>query len=700
MRSMADGARVRLAGVHRRHRRTTTCWHPTPSSRCTSRACPAARSRPNSPQPAELCRHAWHDRASARRTRAELRQPPTAPRRPSTPQHPWLGLVSFSEETLGFFYGREDEVAELARRVQRKLLTVLFGQRGLGKTSILRAGIVPRLRPRGLLPGLRAHRLRAATRRRRPSRSSRRSFARPRARATGRRPASRSRVSRSGSSCTTATTPCAMRMASTLIAAADLRPVRGDLHPRAERRLRPPARRRVHRRSRRSGREPPAQGRSRRSLDSDDSADRTLRLRAQRLPHPDRAARGLPGAPRGAEGGDAQDHAKPHAAGAHDRRAGAGRRDQARRQARDRRKWPRPIVRFVAGGAELRNAEVEPSLLSLICRELNAARIAQGRSEDLGRPAGRLARHDPGRVLRTRAGRPAGRGAPLHRGRAAYRSAAFARTSPRKGCVKAFAEAGAAARRAGQAGRPAPAAHRGAAGHPPRRADARRAVQRGARQPRSAPRARGPRRSRAQARGAARARGASKRGTGACAPDRGRLRRAGRGGRRRRRVRCLRHASARRHQRERQMAEAARGESERLDRLPARRFLSRARTRRPIEHRRRTGQACDRLLPGACPPSCARPRPSAIKRWRRCATARCCATRASSAPRHSQALGRGHPHARCSCAAERRRYRAEAAVIGLSLGLVAQSRGGLERRGPRRARICARTARRRRCLRL
>ena len=39
------------------------------------------------------------------------------------------------------------------------------------------------------------------------------------------------------------------------------------------------------------------------------------------------------------------------------------------------------IVRFVAGGAEIANAEVEPSLLSLICRELNDARIAQGRSE-------------------------------------------------------------------------------------------------------------------------------------------------------------------------------------------------------------------------------------------------------------------------------------------------------------------------------
>ena len=68
------------------------------------------------------------------------------------PQNPWLGLASFTEETRQYFYGREEEVAELARRVQRKLLTVLFGQSGLGKTSILRAGIVPRLRPEGYCP--------------------------------------------------------------------------------------------------------------------------------------------------------------------------------------------------------------------------------------------------------------------------------------------------------------------------------------------------------------------------------------------------------------------------------------------------------------------------------------------------------------------------------------------------------------------
>jgi AAA+ ATPase superfamily predicted ATPase len=66
--------------------------------------------------------------------------------------NPWLGLASFTEEARAYFFGREEEVAELARRVQRKLLTVLFGQSGLGKTSILRAGLVPRLRAQGYCP--------------------------------------------------------------------------------------------------------------------------------------------------------------------------------------------------------------------------------------------------------------------------------------------------------------------------------------------------------------------------------------------------------------------------------------------------------------------------------------------------------------------------------------------------------------------
>ena len=81
---------------------------------------------------------------------AEKLQDPAEPATLSIdPENPWLGLFSYSEESRGYFHGREEETAELGRRVQRKLLTVLFGQSGLGKTSLLRAGIVPRLRAEG-----------------------------------------------------------------------------------------------------------------------------------------------------------------------------------------------------------------------------------------------------------------------------------------------------------------------------------------------------------------------------------------------------------------------------------------------------------------------------------------------------------------------------------------------------------------------
>jgi hypothetical protein len=79
---------------------------------------------------------------------------PAAPEPAATvdERNPWLGLAAFTEETRQYFFGRDEEIAELVRRVQRKLLTILFGQSGLGKTSILRAGLVPRLRGQGYCP--------------------------------------------------------------------------------------------------------------------------------------------------------------------------------------------------------------------------------------------------------------------------------------------------------------------------------------------------------------------------------------------------------------------------------------------------------------------------------------------------------------------------------------------------------------------
>jgi len=66
--------------------------------------------------------------------------------------NPWPGLMPFTEATQAFFHGRDAEAAELLRRVRRERLTILFGQSGLGKTSLLCAGLFPRLRTADFLP--------------------------------------------------------------------------------------------------------------------------------------------------------------------------------------------------------------------------------------------------------------------------------------------------------------------------------------------------------------------------------------------------------------------------------------------------------------------------------------------------------------------------------------------------------------------
>jgi tetratricopeptide (TPR) repeat protein len=68
------------------------------------------------------------------------------------PESPWLGLESFSEATRDYFFGRSAELQDLFQRVVHKPLTVLFGQSGLGKTSLIQAGLVPWLREEALLP--------------------------------------------------------------------------------------------------------------------------------------------------------------------------------------------------------------------------------------------------------------------------------------------------------------------------------------------------------------------------------------------------------------------------------------------------------------------------------------------------------------------------------------------------------------------
>ena len=67
-------------------------------------------------------------------------------------ENPWPSLDAFTESASPFFKGRNAEIEEMHRRVQRRNLTVLFGVSGLGKTSLLHAGLFPRLRNDRFMP--------------------------------------------------------------------------------------------------------------------------------------------------------------------------------------------------------------------------------------------------------------------------------------------------------------------------------------------------------------------------------------------------------------------------------------------------------------------------------------------------------------------------------------------------------------------
>ncbi len=71
-----------------------------------------------------------------------------------TPERPWPGLAAFDESSTGYFFGRDADGDNLRRLVKRETLSVLFGQSGLGKTSLLQAWLFPHLRREDCLPVL------------------------------------------------------------------------------------------------------------------------------------------------------------------------------------------------------------------------------------------------------------------------------------------------------------------------------------------------------------------------------------------------------------------------------------------------------------------------------------------------------------------------------------------------------------------
>ncbi|MGI9621474.1 MAG: AAA family ATPase [Acidimicrobiales bacterium] len=82
-------------------------------------------------------------------------------------RNPYKGLAAFDEADAANFFGREELIDRLAGRVARSRFVAVVGPSGSGKSSVVRAGLAPRLRAQGdfviaMIPG--AHPIEELTR--------------------------------------------------------------------------------------------------------------------------------------------------------------------------------------------------------------------------------------------------------------------------------------------------------------------------------------------------------------------------------------------------------------------------------------------------------------------------------------------------------------------------------------------------------
>ncbi len=69
------------------------------------------------------------------------------------PKTPYVGLVPYDEEDADLFFGRDEEKRIVAANLRATRLTIVYGPSGVGKTSLLQAGVVHDLRRQILAEG-------------------------------------------------------------------------------------------------------------------------------------------------------------------------------------------------------------------------------------------------------------------------------------------------------------------------------------------------------------------------------------------------------------------------------------------------------------------------------------------------------------------------------------------------------------------
>lgn len=77
---------------------------------------------------------------------APTRPPRSPPAVDAAPPCPYVGLVPFGEKDSAYFFGRDRDSEVIVANLTAARLTLLYAPSGVGKSSVLRAGVVPRLR--------------------------------------------------------------------------------------------------------------------------------------------------------------------------------------------------------------------------------------------------------------------------------------------------------------------------------------------------------------------------------------------------------------------------------------------------------------------------------------------------------------------------------------------------------------------------
>ena len=75
-----------------------------------------------------------------------MTDPSSSRQETSPPEGPYKGLRPYEEQDQQYFFGREAECNILIDKILTNRFTLLFAATGVGKSSLLRAGILPRLK--------------------------------------------------------------------------------------------------------------------------------------------------------------------------------------------------------------------------------------------------------------------------------------------------------------------------------------------------------------------------------------------------------------------------------------------------------------------------------------------------------------------------------------------------------------------------